>query len=112
MRVTSEGSVRVDLLGGTLDLEPINLILPNVVTLNVATGLKAQVVVESTLASTVVIHSEDYQSTYTFQESDFTSEKLIQQNFFKEMSFLCQILDTFNINTKISLTLKSAAHAG
>ena len=38
-----EGSVRVDLLGGTLDLNPINLILPNVVTLNLATSLKAKV---------------------------------------------------------------------
>jgi D-glycero-alpha-D-manno-heptose-7-phosphate kinase len=43
MQVTSEGSVRVDLVGGTIDLEPINLILPNVVTLNVATSLKAKV---------------------------------------------------------------------
>ena len=43
--VTIEGSVRVDLLGGTLDLVPINLILPNVVTLNLATSLKAKVTI-------------------------------------------------------------------
>lgn len=40
MQVTSQGSVRVDLVGGTLDIEPINLIIKNVITLNVATGLK------------------------------------------------------------------------
>ena len=45
---TVEGSVRVDLLGGTLDLVPINLILPDVVTLNLATSLKAKAVITST----------------------------------------------------------------
>ena len=112
MQIISEGSVRVDLLGGTLDLEPINLILPNVVTLNVATSLKAKVTVESTQEETVVIKSEDYNTTYTFQKSDFTSQKLIQEGFFKEMSFICQILDAFNLHSNISLTLKSGAPAG
>ena len=27
MQVTNQGSVRVDLVGGTLDIEPINLII-------------------------------------------------------------------------------------
>jgi D-glycero-alpha-D-manno-heptose-7-phosphate kinase len=112
MQVTSEGSVRVDLVGGTLDLEPINLILPNVVTLNVATGLKAKVTLDKTDADTVVIQSEDYDKTYTFKKEDFTQEKLIQDKFFGEMSFVCQILDAFNIHSKIKLTLRSGAPAG
>ena len=48
MQVTNQGSVRVDLVGGTLDIEPINLIIKNVVTLNVATGLKASVTLSKT----------------------------------------------------------------
>ena len=43
MTVKVTGSVRVDLVGGTLDLNPINLILKDVVTMNVATSLMAQV---------------------------------------------------------------------
>ena len=58
--VEVEGSVRVDLLGGTLDLEPINLILSNVVTLNVATSLKAKVQLEQMNFEGVQIISKDY----------------------------------------------------
>ena len=55
------GSVRVDLLGGTLDLNPINLILPNVVTLNLATSLKAKVKVSEIDFDGIEIKSLDYQ---------------------------------------------------
>ena len=46
MKASKSGSVRVDLLGGTLDIHPINLVLPNVVTLNMATGLMANVLLK------------------------------------------------------------------
>ncbi len=46
MKVTKQGSVRVDLVGGTLDLQPIAMILKDVVTINMATQLKAKVVIE------------------------------------------------------------------
>lgn len=112
MQVTSEGSVRVDLVGGTLDLEPINLILPDVVTLNVATSLKAKVVIEETNHNYVEIKSLDYDHVYQFNSEDFTSEKLIQSDFFGPMGFVCQILDIFNIHSNVSLTLSSGAPAG
>lgn len=112
MQVTSEGSVRVDLVGGTLDLEPINLILPQVVTLNVATSLKAKVEIETTDNDFVTIKSLDYDSTFQFNSNDFTPEKLIQSDFFGPMSFVCQILDVFNIHSKLNLTLSSGAPAG
>ena len=47
MQTESTGSVRVDLVGGTLDLPPIHLILDETVTLNLATSLKAKVIFES-----------------------------------------------------------------
>ena len=50
----ASGSVRVDLVGGTLDLEPINLILPNVVTMNVATSLNEFVNYNSVLVRVIV----------------------------------------------------------
>ena len=41
--IEKSGSVRVDLVGGTLDLFPINLILENAYTINCATSLKTKV---------------------------------------------------------------------
>ncbi len=108
----ASGSVRVDLVGGTLDLEPINLILPNVVTLNVATSLKANVELIKTTLDSIQIESLDYETSYTFLKSDFTYDKLYQSDFFKEMTFICQILDLFKINSSLKIILSSGAPAG
>lgn len=112
MQVTKEGSVRVDLVGGTLDLEPINVILPNVVTLNVATSLKAKVTLSKTDFDGVEIISKDYNSTYKFNSSEFSSENLFYSEHFKEMTFICQILDLFKINSQLKVELSSGAPAG
>src|SRR5690554_4016054 len=112
MRVTKEGSVRVDLVGGTLDLEPINLILPNVVTLNVATGLKAKVVLEKTGASGVEIVSSDYGKSYFFSPADFEPEKLYAPNSLGEMTFIAHILDLFEVRSGLKVGLSSGAPPG
>lgn len=112
MQVTKEGSVRVDLVGGTLDLEPINLILENVVTLNVATQLKAKVVLESSDFEGVEIISSDYHQSYKFHKDDFNPANLYSGSFFKEMTFVCQILDLFKANSHLKITLSSGAPAG
>ena len=72
-----EGSVRVDLLGGTLDIAPINLILKKALTLNLATSLKAKVEILPLEAKEdgIEIHSKDYNSIQFFRSSDFTQEK-------------------------------------
>lgn len=112
MPVTRSGSVRVDLVGGTLDLDPINLILPNVVTLNVATSLKAEVFVEKSAGNQITIHSEDYSKDYNIALSELTSENLYETNHFKEMTFLLQIIDYFKIKHGLNIKLKSGAPAG
>lgn len=112
MQVIETGSVRVDLVGGTLDLEPINLILPNVVTLNVATSLKAQVELEASDRSSIVINSLDYNKTYEFHSDEMTDHNLYDSDYFKEMSFVLQILDLFNIRKNVKVNLKSGAPAG
>lgn len=112
MQVTKSGSVRVDLVGGTLDLEPINLILPNVVTLNVATSLKAKVTLEDCPKEEIIIISKDYDKTYTYQKSQMTYEKLYQQNTFEEMTFVVQIIDFFKYKNGLRVTLESGAPAG
>ena len=112
MQVTEKGSVRVDLVGGTLDLEPINLILKNVVTLNVATDLKAEVRIEKTESETIEIHSLDYNKKYIFKEEELTDDNLYFNNTFKEMSFVLQVLDLFGFRKSLNIELKSGAPAG
>jgi D-glycero-alpha-D-manno-heptose-7-phosphate kinase len=112
MQVTETGSVRVDLVGGTLDLEPINLIIPNVVTLNVATSLKAKVVLEEIESNQIIIESLDYNKTYEFNKTEMTSENLYYSDYFKEMSFVLQIISLFSIESGLKVTMSSGAPAG
>lgn len=112
MQVTNSGSVRVDLVGGTLDIEPINLILENVVTLNVATSLKAHVELVRTDFDGIEIHSKDYNKTYSWKSSELTKQKVIYTDTFQEMSFILQILALFDINSNLLINLSSGAPAG
>lgn len=112
MQVTNQGSVRVDLVGGTLDLEPINLIIKNVVTLNVATSLKASVTLSKISFDGIEIYSKDYNKEYRFNAADLTEDRVIYSNEFEEMSFVLQILRLFDINSGIKLELSSGAPAG
>ena len=109
--VSASGSVRVDLLGGTLDLNPINLILENVVTLNVATSLKAVVSISKTDKEGVEIESKDYNSTYFFAKKDFTPEKLASDHF-GPMAFVGQILNHLELTSFVKVELQSGSPAG
>lgn len=111
MQVIEKGSVRVDLLGGTLDLLPINLIIPNVVTINCATNLKAVVKISSLDFDGVEIRSKDYQSTHRFQSSDFCEQNFLG-NHFGPLNFVCQILSFFKATKNILVELESGSPAG
>lgn len=112
MRVTEAGSVRVDLVGGTLDIEPINLILKDVWTLNVATGLKAQVILEKTSFKGLEIVSSDYNKTYKYEEAELTDEQVLYSRRFEEMTFVIQILKLFGLTSNLKVELMSGAPAG
>ncbi len=112
MQVTSQGSVRVDLVGGTLDIEPINLIIKNVITLNVATGLKAHVTLSKSEFDGIEIESKDYKRSYKYPSADLTEERVVYGNEFKEMTFVLQILRLFNLQTGLKVELSSGAPAG
>jgi D-glycero-alpha-D-manno-heptose-7-phosphate kinase len=107
----AEGSVRVDLLGGTLDLNPINLILPNVVTLNLATSLKAKVTITELDFDGVEIVSLDYNSTDRFKSTDFT-ESNFQKGFFGNLTFIAHLLNLFGLHKGVRLELVSGSPAG
>ena len=108
---TTTGSVRVDLLGGTLDLNPINLILPNVVTLNLATSLKAKITLTEIDFDGLEIVSKDYGSTDKFRSADFTSENFLNGHFGK-LSFVAQIFDLFKIHRGLRVELESGSPPG
>jgi D-glycero-alpha-D-manno-heptose-7-phosphate kinase len=112
MQVTSEGSVRVDLVGGTLDIPPIHLILKDVKTLNLATSLKAKAILTSTDRDGVEIISKDYDSTVFFESSDFTEDKLFRSAHFGPLNFVAQILHYFGIHSNLILEISSKAPAG
>lgn len=112
MQVIKEGSVRVDLAGGTLDIPPIHLILKNVVTLNVATTLKAKVVLTKTDKPGIDIISQDYNKTVFYPATDFTTNKIYYDNFFKEFTFIIQLLDLFGLKQNLKIELSSGAPAG
>lgn len=109
--IETSGSVRVDLLGGTLDLNPINLILPNVVTLNLATSLKAKVKVSEIDFDGLEIQSLDYKTTDRFKSTDIT-EKNLQQGFFGNLTFIIHLLNLFSLNKGIKLELESGSPPG
>ena len=111
MKVEETGSVRIDLLGGTLDLEPINIILPHAYTLNLATSLRAHVVVEKSEDPNVVIKSLDYDSEKSFTASDFTNDK-INSDFFGPLSMVAELLRHFAVTSNAIVTLKSGSPAG
>jgi D-glycero-alpha-D-manno-heptose-7-phosphate kinase len=107
----TSGSVRIDLLGGTIDLPPINLILSDTVTLNLATSLKASVKVSSHRDGEVVINSLDYQSIKTFSSADFCRENL-KGEFFGPLRFVALILDYFNIHGGVKIEIESGSPPG
>jgi D-glycero-alpha-D-manno-heptose-7-phosphate kinase len=69
--VSVQGSVRVDLVGGTLDIHPLSAVLKNVVTLNMATSLMAKVKIVPINEPGISIHSADYNLTQHFELEDF-----------------------------------------
>jgi len=110
MAIEAQGSVRVDLLGGTLDLNPINVILPNVYTINLATSLKAVVRIDHTQEDGVRIKSLDYKSEHFFSREQFIHS--LQAETFKELYFVALILDYFRLHSKVVIELVSGSPTG
>jgi len=111
MEITSEGSVRVDLLGGTLDIPPIHLTLPNVVTINLATSLKAKVKIKSRTDDMIEVKSLDYGTNDLFSIEDLTRDKVLG-NHFGKLNFVMQILFHFSPTKGLEIELSSGSPPG
>jgi D-glycero-alpha-D-manno-heptose-7-phosphate kinase len=113
--IEKQGSVRADLLGGTLDIHPINLILPKVYTINIALSLKASVKFNRHSSTGVKVVSHDYQQEYLYEVKNCT-EKMVRDGHFKEMNLLMRLLLYWNPTGEqldgLQIELRSGAPAG
>ena len=111
MDIEESGCLRIDLLGSTLDLPPIDLIMADTVTLNAAISLEVRVrLLERNLPGVEII-SKDYDSKVFFPTTDFVTEKLCGGHF-KEFAFVAQILNHFGVMKNTSLELESDSPTG
>ena len=108
----AKGSVRVDLVGGTLDLIPINLILKDVVTINMATSLFAQVAIsfDTSLDKNIKIISQDYATEESFNWEQAKKYQGPLKLALEILLFFKQ--DIEKLKTKLRIELKSDAPAG
>ena len=110
-RISKKGSVRIDLLGGTLDIYPINLVLPNVVTLNMATSLMAKVEITHADGNKVSFHSHDYEQTteYSLEHLSSIDDHLSS---FGAFEFVARIVSFFKPSSGLKVSLSSGAPPG
>ncbi|MBF0208456.1 MAG: hypothetical protein HQK53_16375, partial [Oligoflexia bacterium] len=113
--VVEQGSVRVDLLGGTLDLDPISLIVPQVVTVNLATSLMVRVKIQKSelssaaddVVNSVIFRSRDYCQDAKLVAEDFTSKDvLFHQREWGVLNFPLQILLEFPYESLRGLSIE------
>ena len=109
--INESGFVRLDLLGGTLDLSPIDLMIPDAMVLNMAISLKAHVILEKGTRGKIKIASQDYNQEKVFDKADFTRDKLAG-GYFKELRFIAEILFYFRVTDGLNIVLQSDAPPG
>ena len=105
------GSVRVDLIGGTLDIYPINVVLNDVYTINCATSLMATVEVEDNNDQKIVIDSRDYHLVKEFELRDLKSFNYSDEAL-GPLKFLMLLLKELSPSSGLKVSLQSNAPAG
>tara|TARA_B100000925_G_scaffold291342_1_gene279058 strand:+ start:3660 stop:4685 length:1026 start_codon:yes stop_codon:yes gene_type:complete len=112
MKKTSfSGSVRVDLIGGTLDIYPINVVLEEVFTLNCATSLMASVEIEDSDDNTFRLESKDYGLVKEYSVDKLKSFSYSEQEL-GPLKFLMLILKELQPSSGLRITLSSNAPTG
>ncbi|MGB0453249.1 MAG: hypothetical protein ACPGJV_06000 [Bacteriovoracaceae bacterium] len=112
------GSVRVDLTGGTIDIFPINYILPDVTTLNVALEIGANIKIKRLESSEIKIISKDYETSLSFDDWKKIKDQKNQDSRFRFVSEIIeQVLtdisrENSNQNFGMEIELSSGAPAG
>ena len=111
--VYCEGSVRVDLLGGTLDLYPLNHHYQELYTLNMATSLKAKVRILSSSEDSVTVSSMNYKKEESFPlQLNFFKDNVFIRDSYQEFTFVLLIINFFKLEEGVKIELDSDAPAG
>jgi D-glycero-alpha-D-manno-heptose-7-phosphate kinase len=117
--VTAQGSVRVDLVGGTLDIPPICSLFSPLYTLNLSTSLQAQVSIkwQELDSQSIIIESVDYAKTYHYNLNDLSREHfypkgIFSKERFQEMTLMMMILEYSNIERGLKIKLWSGSPTG
>ncbi len=111
------GFPRVDLVGGTLDIYPINLILEQVVTINIAIDLETKIEINEIDSSNLIIHSINYNSSKTISlndlnDSSFFKDGIFSDSKFKELSFVLKLISYFRPKDGLEIKLDAKAPHG
>jgi D-glycero-alpha-D-manno-heptose-7-phosphate kinase len=105
-----QGSVRADLFGGTIDLDPIGLILKNTRTLNIALTIGATVKIEPLASDVLEIVSKDYDSSLKIKLSDLNGREDFQD--LGPLCFLLALAADVGITGGLRIEVSSKAPAG
>jgi len=104
-RVTARAPTRIDLAGGTLDLWPIHLLVPEAVTVNVAINLYAEVEIERTGKRAVSVGSVDQAQRH----GGPSLEALRRRG---ALPLLTEVLRAFDLEYGVAVTTDCRAPAG
>jgi D-glycero-alpha-D-manno-heptose-7-phosphate kinase len=97
---------RIDLAGGTLDIWPISLLVPQAVTVNLAIELRAEVVIEACPERKLVARSRDRRKRAT------RKLPLREQDARGPLALLIRLAAAFGPTRGLELTSRAAAPAG
>lgn len=106
-KIISRSPTRVDLSGGTLDIWPISIMVPNAKTVNLAIDIKTEVVLEELKGESILIDIEglDFKKRYEDRE-----ELLNETD--SRAQFAVGLFQMFSLPSGLSLTLRSEAPVG
>lgn len=99
----------MDLLGGTIDIYPINHILENVYTLNAALSLQAEVELTESKGKYITITSKDYGQEVKLEFGQSWEKEKVAHPQFK---FVIEVVETFGCPRPLNITLRSDAPTG
>ncbi len=111
------GYPRVDLVGGTLDIFPINFLFKDVLTINLALDLPTLVTIEENNTDFIKVVSKNYNNTKKIKFSElnediFFSDNEFSTDQFEELSFVFLIISYFKLKTGVTIEIDAQAPHG
>jgi len=111
------GYPRVDLVGGTLDIFPINFLFKDVLTINLALNLPTTVHIEKNNTDFIKVVSKNYNISKEIRFDELNEDVFFQNNEFsthkfQELSFVFLIISYFKIKEGLTIEIDAKAPHG